>query len=126
MTGENLPNPAVCKTQQLAAGVDYWHCAVEAPYACPYLLKIGVINICSIASKSGTKLKRKIEEKKISVRFRNDSIGAVSKAILGELIESGEITSFERSSGWVELSSARIRNQSSLWQFKGLQKRSGR
>jgi len=124
-TSPGLPDPAICKTEKLIASADYWACLVAEPLPCQYALKIGIIKICSIASKSGTALKRKIEKKKIFVRYADSSQGVVPRVKLDELIESGRITAFERSSGWVDISKDPIRSNVSRWQFKGLQRRAG-
>ena len=122
-TFPRLPNPEVCKTEKFISSADYWTCLVAEPDPCHYAVKIGNFNICSIASKSGTALKRKIEEKKITVRYADTSLGAVPRAELDELIESGRITAFRRSSGWVDVTKDPIRSELSHWQFKGLQRR---
>ena len=124
-TSHGLPNPEVCKTKKFIVSADYWICLVTEPGPCHYAVKIGTIKICSIASRSGTTLKRKIEEKKIFVRYADSSLGAVPRAKLDELLESGRITAFERSSGWVDITQGPIRSNVSQWQFKGLQRRSG-
>ena len=124
-TSPGLPNPEVCKTEKLIASADYWACLVAEPHPCQYALKIGIIKICSIASKGGTALKRKIEKKKIFVRYADSSLGAVPQVRLDELLESGRIIAFERSTGWVDISKDPIRSNVSQWQFKGLQRRAG-
>ena len=122
-TSPGLPHPDVCKTEKFILFADYWTCLVAEPAPCLYVVKIGNFKICSIASKSGTKLKRKIEEKKIFVRYSDTSLGAVPRVRLDELIESGRITAFKRSSGWVDITKDPIRSKLSQWQFKGLQRR---
>jgi hypothetical protein len=118
-----LPNPDVCKTEKLAVTVDFWSCLVEEADCCLYLLKMGTTKICSIGSRSGTRLKRKIEDKKVYVRYPDASQGVVPRVKLDELIESGRIIAFERSSGWVDINKDPIRRKCSQWQFKGLQRR---
>ena len=121
-----LPQAGICRTEKFIASADYWICLVAAPDPCPYLLKIGSSRICSAASKSGAQLKRKIEDKKISVRFPDASLGLVPRARLHELIETGGITAFRRTSGWVDVTRDPIRKSESSWRFKGLQRRAGR
>jgi hypothetical protein len=121
-----LPDPEVCKIEKFVSSVDYWICMVEEPAPCHYVVTIGTVPICSIASKKGTTLKRKIEGKKVAVRYADSSLGAVSQVTLDELIESGAITGFKRSSGWVDIGNDPIRKESSQWRFKGLQRRAGR
>jgi len=118
-----LPHPEVCKTEKFIESADFWTCLVTEPDPCLYAVKIGNAKICSIASRSGATLKRKIEEKKIFVRYADASLGVVSRIKLDALIESGRITAFERSSGWVDISKDPIRSKLSHWQFKGLQRR---
>jgi hypothetical protein len=125
-TGRGLPDPEVCKIEKFISSADYWTCLVEEPEPCEYVLTIGTVPICSIASKRGTALKRKIEGKKIVVRYADSSLGVVSQVSLDEMIESGRITAFKRSNGWVDIANDPIRKESSQWQFKGLQRRSGR
>lgn len=125
-TSPRLPNPEVCRTEKLVLSADYWTCLVAEPAPCLYVMKIGGFNICSIASKSGTALKRKIEDKKILVRYPDNSMGVVPRGKLDELIGSGGIAAFERSSGWVDIAEGPLRSKSSHWQFKGLQRRAGR
>jgi len=125
-TYSGLPHPEVCRTERFVASADYWTCLVAEPEPCHYVVKIGEIKICSIASRSGTTLKRKIEEKKIFVRYADSSLGAVPRAMLDALIESGRISAFERSSGWVDVTKGPMRSKSSHWQFKGFQRRSGK
>jgi hypothetical protein len=122
-TSPGLPHPEVCKTEKFIVSADYWTCLVAEPDPCLYAVKIGNAKICSIASKSGATLKRKIEEKKIFVRYADTSLGAVPRVKLDALIESGRITAFERSSGWVDITKDPIRSKLSHWQFKGLQRR---
>jgi len=121
-----LPDPGVCKIEKLIPSADFWTCLVEAPEPCQYVVTIGTVPICSIASKRGATLKRKIEGKKIAVRYADASLGVVSQVMLDDLIKSGGITAFERSNGWVDIASDPIRMESSQWQFKGLQRRAGR
>ena len=125
-TCRGLPHPEVCKTEKLISSADYWTCLVEEPAPCQYVVTIGTVPICSIASKKGTSLKRKIEEKKIIVRYADSSLGVVSQVTLDELIASGSITAFKRTSGWVDIAHDLIRTKSSQWRFKGLQRRAGR
>ena len=124
-TSPRLPNPEVCKTEKFISSADYWICLVADPDPCQCVVKIGNFKICSIASKSGTALKRKIEDKKIFVRYADTSLGVVPRVKLDELIESGRITAFKRSSGWVDITKDPIRSRLSRWQFKGLQRRGG-
>ena len=124
-TSSVLPNPEVCKTEKFILSADYWTCLVAEPDPCLYVVKIGNFNICSIASRSGTALKRKIEEKKIFVRYADNSLGVVPRVMLDEFIESGRIIAFKRSSGWVDITKDPIRSKLSQWKFKGLQRRSG-
>lgn len=124
-TFPGLPNPEVCTTEKLMLAADYWMCMVEKPDNCLYVVKIGNIGICSIASKRGTALKRRIEDRKITVRYADNTLGVISRVKLDELIESGRIAAFERSSGWVDVANGPIRSKSSRWQFKGLQRRAG-
>jgi hypothetical protein len=121
-----LPDPEVCKIEKFISSADYWICLVEEPAPCRYVVTIGSVPICSIASKKGTTLKRKIEGKKVVVRYADSSLGVVSQVTLDELIASGKITGFKRSNGWVDIINDPIRKESSLWQFKGLQRRAGR
>lgn len=121
-----LPAPEVCKIEKLIPSADYWTCLVDEPAPCQYLVTIGTVQICAMASKSGTWLKRKIDGKKIVVRYADSSLGVVSQAALDDLIESGRIAGFERSSGWVDIATDPIRKNSSHWRFKGLQRRAGR
>jgi len=125
-TCRGLPAPEVCKIEKFVSSADYWTCLVEEPAPCQYVVTIGTVQICSIASKSGASLKRKIEGKKIVVRYADSSLGVVSQATLEELIESGSISAFERSSGWVDIANDPIRKDSYHLRFKGLQRRSGR
>ena len=125
-TCRDLPHPEVCKTERFISSADYWTCLVEEPAPCQYVVTISTVPICSIASKRGASLKRKIEGKKVVVRYADSSLGVVSQVTLDALIESGGITAFERSSGWVDIASDPIRQESSYWQFKGLQRRAGR
>ena len=125
-TCRGLPDPDVCKIEKLISSADYWTCLVEEPAPCQYVVTINTVPICSIASKRGASLKRKIEGKKVVVRYADSSLGVVSQVTLDELIEAGRITAFERSSGWVDIASDPIRKESSHWQFKGLQRRAGR
>lgn len=124
-TCRRLPAPEVCKIEKFIASADYWSCLVEDPAPCQYVLRIGAIQICSMASKSGTWLKRKIDGKKIVVRYADSSHGVVLPAMLDELIESGRISAFIRSSGWVDIANDPIRKASSQSRFKGLQRRAG-
>jgi hypothetical protein len=124
-TCSGLPAPEVCKIEKFISSGDYWSCLVEEPAPCQYVVIIGTVQICSIASKSGTSLKRKIEGKKIVVRYADSSLGVVSQVTLDGLIESGRIAAFERSSGWVDIVNDPIRKESSHWRFKGLQRRAG-
>jgi hypothetical protein len=116
----------VCKIEKFVPFADYWTCLVEEPASCQYVVTIGTVPICSMASKQGTSLKTKIENKKIAVRYADSSLGTVSKVMLDELIASGRITAFRRSSGWVDIAYDIIRKDSSQWRFRGLQRRSGR
>ena len=125
-TCRGLPAPEVCKIEKFVSSADYWTCLVEEPAPCQYVVIIGTVQICSIASKSGASLKRKIEGRKIVVRYADSSLGIVSPVTLDELIESGRISAFERSSGWVDIANDPIRKESSHWRFKGLQRRAGR
>ena len=125
-TCRGLPAPEVCKIEKFISSADYWTCLVEEPAPCQYVVIIGTVQICSIASKSGASLKRKIEGRKIVVRYADSSLGIVSQATLDGLIESGRISAFERSSGWVDIVNDPIRKKSSHWRFKGLQRRAGR
>jgi hypothetical protein len=122
-TFPRLPNPEICKTERFIVSADYWTCLVAEPDPCLCAVKIGNVKICSIASKSGATLKRKIEEKKIFVRYADASFGVVPRRKLDELIEAGRITAFERSSGWVDITKGPLRSKASHWQFKGLQRR---
>jgi hypothetical protein len=122
-TSPGLPNPAMCKTEKFVSSADYWTCLVAESDPCRYVVRIGEITICSIASRSGAALKKKIEEKKISVRYADATVGVVSRVKLDELIDSGSITAFERACGWVEIAQGPIRSKLSEWKFKGLQKR---
>lgn len=124
-TSLELPHPDVCRAEKFVASADYWACLVADPDPCRYVLTIGEIRICSIASRSGTQLKRKIENRKIPVRYADSSVGAVARGRLDELIESGGITAFERSNGWVDIAKDPIRSRLSQWQFRGLQRRVG-
>jgi len=121
-----LPDPDVCKTEKFVESADFWTCLVAEPVPCHYVVQIGAIRFCSIASKRGTVLKRKLEDRKITVRYADATLGVVPRTQLAGLIESGSITAFQRSSGWVDITRDRIRSESSHWQFKGLQRRSGR
>ena len=125
-TCRGLPAPEVCKIEKFISSADYWTCLVEEPAPCQYIVIIGTVQICSMASKSGAWLKRKIEGKKIVVRYADSSLGVVSRGALDELIESGRISAFERSSGWVDIANDQIRKESSPRRFKGLQRRTGR
>jgi hypothetical protein len=124
-TCRRLPAPEVCKIEKFISSADYWTCLVEESAPCQYVVIIGTVQICSIASKSGASLKRTIEGKKIVVRYADSSHGVVSKVTLDELIESGRISAFKRSSGWVDIVNDPIRKKSSHWRFKGLQRRAG-
>jgi len=124
-TSCGLPAPEVCKIEKFVSSADYWTCLVEEPAPCQYVVIIGTVQICSIASKSGASLKRKIKGRKIVVRYADSSLGVVSLATLDELIESGRISAFERSSGWVDIVNDPIRKESSQRRFKGLQRRAG-
>ena len=124
-TSPELPHPDVCRAEKFVASADYWACLVADPEPCHYVLTIGKMRICSIASRSGTQLKRKIEDKKIPVRYADSSVGAVARGKLDELIESGGITGFERSNGWVDIAKDPVRSRLSHWQFRGLQRRVG-
>lgn len=125
-TSARLPHPDVCKTEKFISSADYWTCLVTEPDPCHYAVHIGNFKICAIASKSGTALKRKIEDKKVFVRYADGSLGVVPRARLDGLIASGSIAAFERSSGWVEITNGPLRSKSSRWQFKGLQRRERR
>jgi hypothetical protein len=46
----------------------------------------------------------------ILVRFEDGSFRKVPAALLGKLINAGEITHFRRSSGWVEAAGDSVRN----------------
>jgi hypothetical protein len=122
-SSQELPHPEVCKTEKFAVSADFWSCLVEEADSCLYLLKVGNSKICSIGSRSGTRLKRKIEGKKVFVRYPDTTLGVVPRVKLDELIESGIIVAFERSSGWVDITKDPIRSKCSQWQFKGLQRR---
>jgi len=124
-TCRRLPAPEVCKIEKLNSSADYWACLVEDPAPCQYVVMIGTVQICAMASKNGTWLKRKIEDKRIVVRYADSSLGVVSKMQLDELIECGRIAAFMRSSGWVDVVNDPIRKASSQWRFKGLQRRTG-
>jgi hypothetical protein len=125
-TCRGLPAPELCKIEKFVSSADYWTCLVEEPATCQHVVTIGTVQICSIASKSGASLKRKIEGRKIVVRYADSSLGIVPQATLDELIESGRIAAFERSSGWVDIADGPIRKESSHLRFKGLQRRAGR
>jgi len=125
-TSSILPNPAVCKTTKYIESADFWTCLAPDTVPCHYVMNIGAIKFCSIASKRGTLLKRKLEDRKIAVRYRDDSQSVVNRSQLDELIETGSIAAFMRSGGWVDITVGPIRRQSSLWQFKGLQRRARR
>ncbi len=122
----DLPDPASCTTKKISARVDYWICMVPEPDYCPYILKICGLDICAIASKSATNLKRKIEEKRIAVRYKDKSVGMVSRKLLKDLIESEKIAAFERATGWVDLEKDPTLRKSTEWKFKGLQRRDDR
>ena len=124
-TSPGRPNPEVCKTEKFISSADFWTCLVAEPDPCQHVVQIGIFKICSIASKSGTALKRRIEDKKIFVRYADSSLGVIPRGKLDELLESGRITAFERSSGWVDITKDPIRSNVSQWQFKGLQRRAG-
>jgi len=124
-TCRRLPAPEVCKIEKFIASADYWSCLVEEPATCQYVVMIGTIQICSMASKSGAWLKSKIDGKRIVVRYADYSFGVVLQTLLDELIESGRITAFMRSSGWVDIAQDPIRKASSYSRFKGLQRRAG-
>lgn len=125
-TCRGLPAPEVCKIEKFISSADYWTCLVEEAAPCQHVVIIGALQICSIASKRGASLKRKIEGKKIAVRYADSSLGVVSQAALDELIKSGRISAFERSSGWVDIVNGPIRKEPSQCRFKGLQRRAGR
>jgi hypothetical protein len=125
-TSSVLPHPDVCKTVKYIDSADFWTCLAPDPDPCHYLVKIGEIMLCSIASRRGTVLKRKLEGKQIPVRYADASLGAVSRAQLDKLIEAGSIAAFKRSSGWVDITRDPIRKTTSHWQFRGLQRRAGR
>jgi hypothetical protein len=125
-TCRRLPAPEVCKIEKFVSSADYWSCLVEEPAPCRYVVTVGTVSICSIASKSGASLKRKIEGRKIVVRYADSSLGVVSQATLDGLIESGSIAAFERSSGWVDIADAKIRRESAHVRFRGLERRAGR
>jgi len=125
-TCRSLPAPNICHIEKFVSYADYWVCLVEDPAPCQYVMKIGTAKICSMASKSGTLLKMKIEGKKIVVRYADSSLGLVSRAMLDKLIEFRRISAFERASGWVEIVNGPIREKTSLWRFKGLQRRAER
>jgi len=122
----SLPAPNICKIEKLVSSADYWTCLVEDPAPCQYVVAIGTAQICSMASKSGAMLKMKIDGKKIVVRYADSSLGLVSRAMLDKLIEFRRISAFERSSGWVDIVNGPIREETSHWRFKGLQRRAGR
>lgn len=122
----DLPNQAACSTKRISTRVDYWMCMVQEPDTCPYILKIGRLDICSIASKSATNLKRKIDEKRIAVIYKDKSVGMVSRTLLKDLIESKRISAFERATGWVDLDKEPTLRRSVEWKFKGLQRRDDR
>jgi hypothetical protein len=125
-TSSELPNPAFCRTEKSLLSNDFWTCLAPDADPCLYVVKIGEIRFCSIASRRGTVLKRKLEDRKIRVRYADASTGFVSRSQLDEYIETGRIDAFERSSGWVDITRDPVRRKSSSWQFKGLQRRSGR
>jgi len=123
-TSSVLPNPELCRTEKSYLSADFWNCLAPDPIPCHYVVMIGEIKFCSIASRRGTVLKRKLEDRKIQVRHADASQTYVTRSQLNELIEAGSITAFERSSGWVDITRDPIRRRSSCWQFKGLQRRS--
>ena len=124
-TCRGLPAPEVCRIEKFISSADYWTCLVAEPVSCQYVVTIGAVQICSMASKSGSLLKWKIDGRKIAVRFVDSSPGIVSKATLDELIASGRIAAFRRSSGWVDIATDPIRKSSSQLRYKGLQRRAG-
>ena len=125
-TSSELPNPEFCRTEKSHLSPDFWTCLAPAQEPCHYVVTIGEIRFCSIASRRGTVLKRKLEDRKIRVRYADASTGFVTRSQLDECIETGRIAAFERSSGWVDITRDPVRRRSSCWQFKGLQRRSGR
>jgi hypothetical protein len=124
-TCRRLPAPEVCKIEKFIPYADYWTCLVEEPVSCQYVVTIGTVQICSMASNSGAWLKRKIDAKRILVRYADSSLGVVLNVALDELIESGRISAFKRSSGWVDITEGPIRKKSSHGRFRGLQRRAG-
>lgn len=118
-----LPAPKVCKVEKLSAYADYWSCLVEEAAACQYVVMIGAVQICSMASKRGSWLKIKIDGKRIAVRYADSTLGVELQGNLDDLIASGRISAFRRSSGWVDIANDPIRKGTPLGQFKGLQRR---
>lgn len=125
-TCRGLPAPEICKIEKFVASADYWACMVEDPAPCHFVVSIGTVPICSLASKSGTWLKKKIDGQKIAVRYVDSSPGIVSKTQLDKLIESGRIAAFMRASGWVDIARDPIRKGSTQWRYKGLQRRANK
>lgn len=125
-TCRSLPAPEVCRIEKFVSGTEYWTCLVEEPASCPYVVTMGCVQICAMASKQGTWLKQKIDANKIAVRYLDASLGIVSKRRLDELIESGAISAFQRSSGWVDLACDPIREGVGHMRYSGLQRRADR
>jgi hypothetical protein len=125
-TCRGLPAAEICRIEKFVESADYWACLVEEPAPCQFVVRIGTVHICSLASKRGAWLKKKIDGQKIAVRYVDSSPGMVSKTQLDKLIESGRIAAFMRSSGWVDIARDPIRKQSPQWRYKGLQRRAGR
>lgn len=124
-TCRSLPAPDVCRIEKFVSSADYWTCLVDEPTPCPFVVTIGGVQLCSMASKRGTWLKQKIDAHKIAVRYADGTLGIVTKVKLDELIASGAITAFERSSGWVDIARDPIRKGVPL-RYRGLQRRAGR
>jgi hypothetical protein len=58
----------------------------------------------------------------IQVRYKNGVQGLVDSSVLEKLIESGEITHFRRSPGWVSVTTAKTRGVSEH-AYSGLERR---
>ena len=125
-TVSNLPDVDVCRMEQSSLSPEFWACLVPESDSCNYLVKIGSIALCALASKKATLLKRKLDNGRVAVRYADDTFGLVTRTELNELIETRNIVGFQRSSGWVDIAKDPIRSRTSSWQFRGLQRRSVR
>lgn len=60
---------------------------------------------------------------KIIVQYRDNTFRHVQNHLLDDLIDSGEIVAFRRSSGWVELGKDQLRSKRPQANYDGLERR---